>query len=311
MAEEEIAAREEENPAGEEENPAQEGEENPVPEGEENPVPEGEENPVPEEEENPAQEEENPVPGEEEENPAGEQEEENPVPEGEENPVPEEEEENPAREKEKAAKGKGKAVAEERNANRIRPEFPNGRVKRIMKLDRDINKINSEALLLVSCSAQLFLEFLAERSAEVATERKRKVVKLEHMRVAVKRHRPTCDFLIDELTVPSQPSDHPATDRSQGRSVVSSSAPAKRDRSRTAADRPAPAGTRRIDGFFHKLAKKSPIQTEEAPIEIDEASIETDDAPIEVDDVPIESDEASIENEEPLIEAHEAPIEIN
>ncbi|KAM2636538.1 hypothetical protein EV1_021157 [Malus domestica] len=293
MAEEEIAAPEEANPAGEEE-----------------------ENPVPEEEE------ENPVPEEEEENPAGE--EENPAQEEQENSVPEGEE-NPAREKEKAAKGKGKVVAEEWNANRIRPEFPNGRVKRIMKLDRDINKINSEALLLVSYSAQLFLEFLAERSAEVATERKRKVVKLEHMRVAVKRHRPTCDFLIDELTVPSQPSNHPATDRSQGRSVVSSSAPAKRDRSRTAADRPAPAGTRLIDGFFHKLAKNSPIQTEEAPIEIDEASIETDDAPIEidngpitnddapieVDDVPIESDEASIENEEPLIETHEARIEIN
>ncbi|KAM2018461.1 hypothetical protein FF1_021470 [Malus domestica] len=300
MAEEEIAAPEEANPAGEEEEKSVQEEENPVPE----------------------EEEENPVPEEEEENPAGE--EENPAQEEQENSVPEGEE-NPAREKEKAAKGKGKAVAEEWNANRIRPEFPNGRVKRIMKLDRDINKINSEALLLVSYSAQLFLEFLAERSAEVATERKRKVVKLEHMRVAVKRHRPTCDFLIDELTVPSQPSNHPATDRSQGRSVVSSSAPAKRDRSRTAADRPAPAGTRLIDGFFHKLAKKSRIQTEEAPIEIDEASIETDDAPIEidngpitnddapieVDDVPIESDEASIENEEPLIETHEARIEIN
>ncbi|KAM2334199.1 hypothetical protein ACFXTH_011777 [Malus domestica] len=167
-----------------------------------------------------------------------------------------------------------------------------------MKLDRGINKINSEALLLVSYSAQLFLEFLAERSAEVATERKRKVVKLEHMRVAVKRHRPTCDFLIDELPVPSRPSDHPATDRSQGHSVASSSAPAKRDRSRTAAARPAPAGTCRIDGFFHKLTKKAPIQTEETPIETDEAPVETDDAPIEVDEAPVETDDAPIEVDE-------------
>ncbi|PON50653.1 Nuclear transcription factor Y subunit C [Parasponia andersonii] len=139
-------------------------------------------------------------------------------------------------------------MAEEEEETMIRPEFPNGRVKKIMKLDQDIKKVNSEALFLISCSTQLFLGFLAERSADVATEKKRKVVKLEHIRAAVKRHQPTSDFLLDSFPLPSQPSDHPPSDR---------------NRSRPVAEKPVPAGIRRIDDFFR-------MQANEAPIEIDE-----------------------------------------
>ncbi|KAL3751896.1 hypothetical protein ACJRO7_012689 [Eucalyptus globulus] len=129
-------------------------------------------------------------------------------------------------------------MAEEDDAaSTIRPDLPAGRVKRIMKLDRDINKVNSEALLLVTCSTQLFLEFLAERSAQVAAEKKRKTVKLDQMRIAVKRHRPTSDFLLDSLPAPAQSVD--------GQS-------AEKVRSRPGAEKPAPAGTRRIDDFFGK-----------------------------------------------------------
>ncbi|CAB4264007.1 unnamed protein product [Prunus armeniaca] len=188
MAEEQNAAREEDNIAGEEN--AEQEEENA--EQEEENAEQAEEN-AEQAEENAEQEEDD-----------AEQEEDN----------AEQDEDNPENAVENAAvKEKAKVAQEEENAepirsenSQIRPEFPNTRVKRIMKLDRGINKVNSEALLLVSCSVQLFLEFLAERSAEVATEKKRKIVKLEHMRVAVKRHRPTSDFLLDELPVPSQPS---------------------------------------------------------------------------------------------------------
>lgn len=140
-------------------------------------------------------------------------------------------------------------MAEEEETGMIRPEFANGRVKKIMKLDRDINMVNSEALFLVSSSAELFLRFLAERSAEVAIEKKRKTVKLEHIRMAVKRHRPTSDFLLDSLPLPPQPSDQPAAERSRSRSV---------------ADNPAPAGTRRIDDFFRKPTDESQIPTNES-----------------------------------------------
>ncbi|KAI8021512.1 Dr1-associated corepressor [Camellia lanceoleosa] len=116
----------------------------------------------------------------------------------------------------------------------ISPTFPNSRVKRIMKLDKDINKVNSEALFLISCSTDLFLQFLAEKSARVAIEKKRKTIKLEHLRVAVKRHQPTSDFLLDSLPMSSQPADRP---------------PEARTRS---AEKPVPAGTRRIDDFFQK-----------------------------------------------------------
>lgn len=140
-------------------------------------------------------------------------------------------------------------MAEEEDTGMVRSEFPNGRVKKIMKLDKDINKVNSEALFLVSCSTELFLRFLAERSAEIAIEKKRKTVKLEHIRMAVKRHRPTSDFLLDSLPSPSQPSDHPATERSRSHSV---------------SDDPAPVGTRRIDDFFRKPTNEVQVQTNES-----------------------------------------------
>lgn len=128
------------------------------------------------------------------------------------------------------------AEEEENNTEIIQPTFPSGRVKRIMKLDNEINKINSEALFLVSCSLDLFIQSLAEKSAIVAIEKKRKTVRLEHLRIAVKRHQPTNDFLLDSLPMPSQPPDRSATERTRSSSC----------------DKPLPAGTRRIDHFFQK-----------------------------------------------------------
>ncbi|GFY99979.1 nuclear factor Y, subunit C13 [Actinidia rufa] len=108
-----------------------------------------------------------------------------------------------------------------------------------MKLDKDINKVNSEALFLVSCCTDLFLDFLAEKSARVAIEKKRKTVKLEHVRIAMKRHQSTSDFLLESLPEPPRP--------------AAGESPTKRNRDRNGtADKPAPEGTRRIDDFFHK-----------------------------------------------------------
>lgn len=136
-------------------------------------------------------------------------------------------------------------MEEEEITETIRPEFPTGRVKKMMKLDKDINKVNSEALFLVSCSAELFIRFLAEKSVEVAKEKKRRIVKLEHIRTAVQRHRPTSDFLLDSLPLPSQPSDRLVTEQIHPRPV---------------AEKPVPAGTRRIDDFFNKPTNKTPVQ---------------------------------------------------
>ncbi|CAF1986956.1 BnaC07g16980D [Brassica napus] len=121
-------------------------------------------------------------------------------------------------------------MAEEEETTR--PEFPITRVKKIMKVDKDINKINSEALHLVTYSTELFLRFLAEKSSVVAAEKKRKTVNLDHLRIAVKRHQPTSDFLLDSLPLPS----------AQPVRVT-----------KTVSERnPPPVGTRRIDAFFSK-----------------------------------------------------------
>ncbi|XP_031272829.1 nuclear transcription factor Y subunit C-5 [Pistacia vera] len=136
-------------------------------------------------------------------------------------------------------------IAEKENTETTRPEFPIGRIKKIMKIDKDINKITSEAMFLVSCSTELFLRFLADNSAKVAVEKKRKTIKLDHIRTAVKRHQPTSDFLLDSLPQPVQSEDRPATDRT---------------RSRPNTEKPLPVGTRRIDDFFSKPAEEGPVQ---------------------------------------------------
>ncbi|CAL1413517.1 unnamed protein product [Linum trigynum] len=105
----------------------------------------------------------------------------------------------------------------------IRTEFPAARVKKITRLDKEVNKVTSEALFLT----------------EVATKKKRKIVKTEHIRIAVKRHRPTNDFLLDSL--PAPPAPQLQKEDSAGRK-------------REVANKQPPTGTRRIDAFFAKSA---------------------------------------------------------
>ncbi|XP_045814898.1 DNA polymerase epsilon subunit C [Trifolium pratense] len=147
---------------------------------------------------------------------------------------------------------------EEENALSIEPEFPKSRVKKIMTLDEDVKRVSSEALFLVSKSTELFLQLLAEKSAEVAIEKKRKTVKLEHIRIAVKRNRPICDFLLDSLPMPTET--------------------VKSDKPVVVADRPksVPVGTRRIDQIFRKSEAQAQVEAEvEAQVEAEvEAQIE-------------------------------------
>ncbi|KAK7306356.1 hypothetical protein VNO77_44289 [Canavalia gladiata] len=143
---------------------------------------------------------------------------------------------------------------EEENGVSIQPEFPKARVKKIMTLDKDVQRVSSEALFLVSRSTELFLQFLAEKAAQVVIEKKRKTVRIEHIRMAVKRHQPTRDFLLDSLPLPSQPAepDKPAPAADRAKSNIA----------------PLPPGTRRIDHFFRKPEPKAPAPPQ---IPIDES----------------------------------------
>ncbi|GAA0154118.1 DNA-binding transcription factor [Lithospermum erythrorhizon] len=115
------------------------------------------------------------------------------------------------------------------------PSLPISRIKRIMKLDKDINKVNSEAAFLITCSTELFLQFLAERSAQVVLERKKKTIKLDHFRVAVKQHQPTNDFLLDCL--PNNSEVVPKESRGSG---------SKKD--------VGASGSKKIEAFFNKCS---------------------------------------------------------
>ncbi|KAL2332668.1 hypothetical protein Fmac_013881 [Flemingia macrophylla] len=150
---------------------------------------------------------------------------------------------------------------EEENAASSSSEFPKGRVKKIMALDKDVKRVSSEALFLVSRSTELFLQFLAEKSAQVAIEKKRKTVNLEHVRTAVKRHQPTRDFLLDDLPPPSKPNkpDKPTTSAARPKS-----------------DKPPLPGTRRIDQFFRKPEREAQAQEQaqaqtQPPVPVDES----------------------------------------
>nr|UYC36111.1 OF04743 [Phoebe bournei] len=110
-----------------------------------------------------------------------------------------------------------------------------------MKLDKEINRVNSEAVFLISHSTDLFLHFLAEKSMQVALDKKRKTIKTDHLRIAAKRHPPTADFLLDSLSMPSQPRVRPSSDQTKPSSSHGE-------------ENPLPPGVQRIDHFFHNAA---------------------------------------------------------
>ncbi|KAJ8615507.1 hypothetical protein MRB53_034879 [Persea americana] len=119
-----------------------------------------------------------------------------------------------------------------------------GRVRKIVKLDKEINRVNSEAVFLISHSIDLFLHFLAEKSMQVALDKKRNTIKSDHLWIIAKRHPPTADFLLDSLPMPSQPRVHPSSDQTK----PSSSHGEKK---------PLPPGVRRVDHFFHNAASET------------------------------------------------------
>ncbi|MQM07138.1 hypothetical protein Taro_039976 [Colocasia esculenta] len=152
-----------------------------------------------------------------------------------------EEEQQPPPAAEAAREGVGEGGEEEeedgeRASPRVLwPSFPPGRVKRIVKLDRDIGRVNSEVLHLISLSADLFLGFLAGKAGEVALRNRKKSVRIDHLRAAARDHQPTGDFLLDSLP------------QLQARPI-----PQPEARRALSADKPLPPGARHIDEFFRR-----------------------------------------------------------
>ncbi|XP_006645576.2 uncharacterized protein LOC102716273 [Oryza brachyantha] len=124
----------------------------------------------------------------------------------------------------------------------LRLALPLGRVKRIIRVDRDIKKVTSEAALLITAATELFLGSLAAGAHRAASRRGRRAVRAVHVRAAAREHRPTADFLLDCLPVAEEAP--PARAAAGPRGGGSGGGEAK----------PLPRGTRRIDAFFQKTA---------------------------------------------------------
>nr|CAB3475978.1 unnamed protein product [Digitaria exilis] len=130
--------------------------------------------------------------------------------------------------------------AEAEEGASLRPSLPVGRVKRIMRVDRDIKKVTNEATLLVAAATELFLGSLAAGAHTAAARRGRRTVRAVHVRAAARAHRPTADFLLDSL---------PAEEEAPRARPVAGSSGGGGGREA----KPLPRGTRRIDAFFQKV----------------------------------------------------------
>jgi Histone-like transcription factor (CBF/NF-Y) and archaeal histone len=129
----------------------------------------------------------------------------------------------------------------------LTPSFPQGKIKRIMKLDRDIKKATSEATLAISIATELFIQSLAAGAHTEISRRGRRIIRGEHVRSAVRAHQPTADFLLDSLSQPPRPSS-----RLSAGATCQAEAEGKENEKEKV--KPLPRGAQRIDQFFQKTS---------------------------------------------------------
>ncbi|GJN32210.1 hypothetical protein PR202_gb20695 [Eleusine coracana subsp. coracana] len=136
-------------------------------------------------------------------------------------------------------------VEEEAAGESLPPALPLGRVKRIIRVDRDIKKVTGEATMLITAATELFLGNLVAGAHSAAAQRGRRAVRAAHVRAAARAHRPTADFLLDCL---------PADEEVPRVRTTSGSGSGGGGRGRGSGEaKPLPRGTRRIDAFFQKV----------------------------------------------------------
>ncbi|KAJ1685424.1 hypothetical protein LUZ63_016814 [Rhynchospora breviuscula] len=138
--------------------------------------------------------------------------------------------------------------------------FPQGKIKRIMKLDRDIKKATSEATFAISLATELFIQFLTTGAHAQMTSCGRRIVRGEHVRSAVRAHQPTADFLLDCLSQPPAPASRHGTD------AACQTERERKDKDKEK-EKPLPRGTRRIDQFFQKTSVDAHTNKDENQVE--------------------------------------------
>jgi DNA-directed RNA polymerase I subunit RPA43 len=137
----------------------------------------------------------------------------------------------------------------------LTPSFPQGKIKRIMKLDRDIRKATSEATLAISLATELFIQSLAAGAHAEISRRGRRIVRGEHVRSAIRAHQPTADFLLDCLSqLPGSSFTRSAGSTCQTEAEGNVKEKGKGKEKEKEKVTPLPRGAQRIDQFFRKTS---------------------------------------------------------
>ena len=128
------------------------------------------------------------------------------------------------------------------NSNANVSPFPLARLKRIIKLDRDVRQVSGEAVWVIASAVQSFLEILTESAWGVAVEKKHKSIRLDDIASAVSRQRRMTDFLEDSLSTIGKGG---GSSDSEDEEEHHTKPPQKRQKLP-----PPPPGTRSIKDFF-------------------------------------------------------------
>lgn len=140
--------------------------------------------------------------------------------------------------------------------------FPLARVKRIIKLDKEIRVVAADGSNLIAQASQLFLEHLAEVAYATALRMKHKTVRLEDVKNAIKGEPRIDDFLAealnDALLGDNEDAPESSDDADDAPAPVQQSHGKKKPKISKKPHPEPPAGTRRIADFF--VSKPNPLE---------------------------------------------------
>lgn len=94
------------------------------------------------------------------------------------------------------------AEADEKELASIDLVLPISRVSKVIRSDKDVNKVNREALFAIARCTEIFVGALAEQSAAAVSRDFRKIIQYKDLTdVLSEQPTPSYNFLTDELAV--------------------------------------------------------------------------------------------------------------
>ncbi|KAJ7571397.1 hypothetical protein O6H91_01G162000 [Diphasiastrum complanatum] len=165
-------------------------------------------------------------------------------------------------------------IAAENAIGEAPPPFPLARIKRIIRLDKDIKLLSSDGVLAITRATQLFLETLASASYSSMLKSKRKSIRLPDVEMAIKSNKRIHEFIGDSLSSVSNDT-HKAENNGESSEEQEEEEDAGEDdghrskkarAEKKAIPAPPPPGSRSITDFFGSKPNKALVS--EATIEV-------------------------------------------